>query len=100
MTVAVQNMGVDHRRTHVFVAQELLDGADVIARFQQMRGERMAERVANRVLDDAGFANGPSNGALHQRLVDVVAAILPRSAILPATLLGKGPLPSTVALLK
>ena len=50
--------------------------------------------VAARVLDDTGLANGLSHGALHQRLVDVVAALLPGPSILPATLLGEDPLPT------
>ena len=36
---AVQDMGVDHRRFHVLVGQEFLDGSDVIAGFEQMGGE-------------------------------------------------------------
>jgi hypothetical protein len=36
------------------------------------------------------------NGALHQRLVNAVAALLPCPSILPATLLGKGPLPTAL----
>ena len=35
----VQHMGVDHRRGDVGVAQQLLDGADVLSAFQEMRGE-------------------------------------------------------------
>lgn len=35
----VQQVGVDHRRAHVGVAEKLLDRADVVAGFQQVRGE-------------------------------------------------------------
>jgi hypothetical protein len=58
MTAAVQHMGVDHRRVHVFVAQEPRDGADVAAGFEQVSGERMPERVAACVLGDPGLTNG------------------------------------------
>lgn len=35
-------MGVNHRRADVFVAQEFLDGADIIDLGQEVRRERMA----------------------------------------------------------
>jgi methionyl-tRNA synthetase len=35
-------MGVDHGGAHIGMAQQFLHGADVVARLQQMRGERMA----------------------------------------------------------
>lgn len=37
---AVQNMGVDHGRLHVVMAQEFLDSADVVAAFEEMSGGR------------------------------------------------------------
>ena len=36
---AVQDVSVDHRRGHVSVAEELLDGADVVACLQEVGGE-------------------------------------------------------------
>jgi hypothetical protein len=47
------------------MAEELLDGADVVTIFEQMRGERMAECVAARPLRQTGEADGDVNGALH-----------------------------------
>jgi hypothetical protein len=38
-------MGVDHGRIHVGMAQEFLNGADVIAIFEQMRREGVPEDV-------------------------------------------------------
>lgn len=35
----VENVGVDHGRFHVFVSEELLDGADVVTRHEQVSGE-------------------------------------------------------------
>ena len=46
-------MRVDHRRTHVVVAKQLLHGADVVARLQQVR----RETVAGRPLGKFGPAN-------------------------------------------
>ena len=37
----VQHMGVNHRRRHIFVGKQFLNGANVIAALQQMRRERM-----------------------------------------------------------
>ena len=36
---SIQDVCVDHRRGHVLVAQQLLDGADVIAVLQQVGSE-------------------------------------------------------------
>jgi hypothetical protein len=38
----LENMGVNHRRFHVGVAQQLLDRADVVAVLEKVRGEGMA----------------------------------------------------------
>jgi hypothetical protein len=49
-------MHVDHGRANVLVAKEFLHPADVITDRQEMRGERMPERVAG---DPLGEANVP-----------------------------------------
>jgi hypothetical protein len=38
-------MGIDHRRTHVPVAKQLLDRTDVVAVFEQVRGKRVPQRI-------------------------------------------------------
>ena len=45
MPSSIQDMGVDLGRRNIFVSQQLLDSADVIAAFQEVGGERMAQRV-------------------------------------------------------
>ena len=45
-TTLVQHMGVNHRRRHIFVAKQFLNGANVIAALQQMPRERMATYAA------------------------------------------------------
>ena len=40
MATPIQDMGIDHGRAHIPVAQELLDSPDVVAIFQQWRCER------------------------------------------------------------
>ena len=42
MPPSVQDMGVDHSRADVFMAQQLLDGANVITGFEQMGGKGVA----------------------------------------------------------
>jgi hypothetical protein len=41
-------VGVNHSRANVLVAEQFLHGADVVPIGQQVRGERMPERVARR----------------------------------------------------
>src|SRR5262249_24593310 len=53
---AVQDVRVDHGRADVAVAEQLLDGADVVSGFEQVGRKRVAERVAAGVLRDAGLA--------------------------------------------
>ena len=41
----VQDVSINHRRRHVFMAQQFLNRADVIAILQKVRGERMPQRM-------------------------------------------------------
>ena len=50
---AVERVGVDHGGAHVFVAKQFLNGADVVAVFQQLGGEGMPQRVGGDGLDPA-----------------------------------------------
>ena len=43
---AVEDVGVDHGGGDVAVAEELLDGADVVAGLEQVGGEGVAQGVA------------------------------------------------------
>ena len=79
---AIEDMGVDHRRADILVAEQLLDGANVIARLQEMCGERVAECVRGGGLVDTGISDGLCNGPLDGLLVDVMAAGSGRSRIL------------------
>src|SRR3954464_7689310 len=42
---AIEHVRIDHRRVHVLVAEELLDGADVVAGLQEMGRKAVAQRV-------------------------------------------------------
>ena len=54
------------------MSQQFLHGADVVTVLQQMRGERMSQRVAAHVLGNAGGAGGFLDPADEVVLVDVV----------------------------
>ena len=43
---AIQNVRIDHRSTDVRVAEQLLDGSDVVSGFEQMCGEGVPQGVA------------------------------------------------------
>jgi hypothetical protein len=73
---AIENVGVDHGGGNVAVAQELLDRSDVVARFEQMSGKRVAQRVARGGLGDAGRLHCASKGSLKDGFVEVVPATL------------------------
>lgn len=55
---AVEDVGVDHGARDVGVAEQFLDGADVVTRFQQVGCEAVAEGVAGGRLRQAGAAGG------------------------------------------
>ena len=55
MAVSFQDMGIDHGRADILVPKELLNGADVIACFKQMRGKGMSEGVTTDMLKYAAL---------------------------------------------
>jgi hypothetical protein len=65
---------IDHRGADVFVSEQLLHGSDVVAGFEQMSGEGVAEAVATRVLEHAGPKDSGFGGTLQVGLVRLVAA--------------------------
>ena len=50
---SVQNMGVDHGSGHVAVAEQLLDGPDIVAMFKEVGGKGVSEGMAGGGLGDA-----------------------------------------------
>ena len=42
-TATVQDVSVDHRRSYIFVSEELLHSTDVISIFKKMSGKRVTE---------------------------------------------------------
>lgn len=92
-STVLEDVGVDHRRGYVAVAEELLHRADVVAPLQEVRREGMAEGVAGDPLVEAGFSSRILHGPLHDALVEVMTAF-ETARLLPARARGKNPLPS------
>jgi len=66
---AIEDVGVDHGGRDVAVAQKLLDGPDVVAGFEQVRGEAVAEAMAAGGLADSSLSHSGVEGSLQHRLV-------------------------------
>jgi hypothetical protein len=85
---------VDHRRRNILVAEQFMNCPDVIARFQQMRGERMAKTVATDALDYSCLASRLLDRALKDRFVHVVPAFFAGLPVFTAVFLMKDPVSS------
>jgi len=91
----VQNVGVCHRRTHVFVTQQLLNGSYVIPGVQQMCCKRMPQRMTRRSFRYAARSYSLAQRPLHDSLVQMVAPSLSRVSVrvLPGSRKYRLPLP-------
>jgi hypothetical protein len=58
------------------MAEELLDGADVVTAFEEVRGEGVTEGVAADTLGETCRSRGLPDCLLHHRFVEVVATPL------------------------
>ena len=73
---AVEDVGVDHGRLDVAVAEEFLDGADVVSVLEEVGGEGVAQGVTGGGLGDARGSDGLFHGPLNHGRMEVVAATL------------------------
>ena len=92
----IEHMRIAHRRFDIAVAQKLLDGSNVRPVFEQMRGKRMTKRVTGSSFCQTSQHHGISDSLLHERFVNMMAALFLRLEIVPSVLLGKDPLPAPV----
>src|SRR5437870_5739930 len=90
---ALQHMGIDHGGTHVLVSQEFLQGTDIVAVLQQMRGETVPQGVTAAALGDAGLLESLFYGSLEHRFRHMVSALNSRTRIDGAFRGGKDILP-------
>jgi hypothetical protein len=57
---AIQHMSIDHRRVNILMPQEFLDGANIVAGFEQVCGKCVPEGVAARHPGDRmRYVNAP-----------------------------------------
>jgi hypothetical protein len=90
-------MRVDHRRADVAVPEQRLNRANVVAVFQEMSREGMAEGMAGRRLGDPGGPNRIVYRALEDGLVEMVPAPLSCHSVHVGPRRGEDPLPSPFA---
>ena len=72
----VQRVGIAHRRLHVPMSEEFLNHADIIAIFQQVRGERVPQRVAIGRLGQPYGSGHLFDGTLPHRFVQMMPPML------------------------
>jgi hypothetical protein len=80
------------------MAEQLLDGADVVAAFEQMRREAVAQRVTTRAFDEPRFTHGPLDGALDRAFTEVVPTHRAAARISGARRGREGVLPGPLAI--
>src|SRR6185312_6812772 len=93
---AIEHMRVDLGGGRLLVAEQFLDGSDVLTGFQQVGGEGMAQRVASGGLDDARAIPRRLDRTLQPGLVHVMAAFHPIAWVHTAHRRGERILPSPV----
>ena len=71
-------MGVNHRSLDVLVTEKFLNCPDVVARFQELRGEGMTECVAGGPFGQVGPFHRAVDRLLDDRFVNVMASLLAR----------------------
>ena len=94
---SVEDVGVDHGGFEAFVAEEFLDGADVLAGLQEVGGEGVAEGVAAGFFGEAGFLDGGGDGFLDDAGVQVVSVAGLVLGVVVGAGGGEEPLPGPLA---
>ena len=77
----VEDMSVDHGGLHALVPEELLHRPDVVAVYQQVRGEGVAQSVAGRQLHQPRRTGGVVEGLLEGSVVQMMPPALSRPRI-------------------
>src|SRR5439155_8459764 len=70
----IEQMSVDHGGLHVLVPEQFLHSPNIVAGFQQLRGERVPERMAGDVFGDPGQAGRGAYRFLQTAFIQVMAA--------------------------
>ena len=61
---AIEDVSIDHCRFHILVAEDFLDGADVIVDFQEVGGKAVAKRMTGQALVDYCQTDSSADGFL------------------------------------
>ena len=70
----MENMSVDHGGANILVAEEFLNGADVISALEEVGGEGMTKSMTGDALFDGNFLGGLLDSSLKARGFEVMAA--------------------------
>lgn len=62
----VEDRRIDHRRFDIAMPQQFLNGSNVRAAFEQVRGKRMAKRMARGPLGEPGLRHSLSDAVIRQ----------------------------------
>ena len=71
---ALDDVGVDHGGGDIFVAQQFLDGPNIITGFKEVGGKRVTQGVAANPFGDAGGKGSGPDRFLQAGFIHVVAA--------------------------
>jgi hypothetical protein len=69
----LQDMSVDHRRGHIVVPKQVLNGADVGAALQQVGGEGMTKGMRADVLRQTGTADRHLDSLVNDARINMMA---------------------------
>jgi ribosomal protein L35AE/L33A len=69
-------MSIDHGCSDVAVAEEFLDGANIVAQFDESSGKRVAEGMAAAVFGDTGAEDSEFDDALDGSFVEMGSEVL------------------------
>jgi hypothetical protein len=89
---AVEDVGVDHRRSHLAVAEQFLHRANVVSRLQQMRRKLVPHRMWPNRLAEPRSPRGVVHRLLQYGFVHVPAKSVARTRIDTGSRSGKHPL--------
>ena len=78
----IHHVRVDHRRLHVLVTEQFLHGADVGPIFQEVRGERMPERMRHSQFGDLAASQRSLEVIAKSRFMDVMATVTAAARVL------------------
>src|SRR3972149_5622779 len=78
---ALENMRVDHRRLKIFVTEQILHGPDIVAAFEQVGSETMAEGVATDAFADVRLEGGAGDRFLEAAGAGMMPGGLPAARV-------------------